>query len=147
MSSSPTALCSVDAEPIFVSLVNRHRVFAELLEQGTRTTLKIPTHIPAASLSSTSLSNLALPSESRAALEVDSVKSLGLNPTQALQHPGFYYYMAARCTENRRIRYQQILESEVCVFRMVIFCERDRERLKGCVGYFAGCGFFSWICE
>ncbi len=41
------------------------------------------------------------------------MRVLGINPNQALQHPGFYYYMAARCTERRRERFLAALESEV----------------------------------
>lgn len=36
---------------------------------------------------------------------MDAVRTLGLNPSHALQHPGHYYYMAARCTEARRERF------------------------------------------
>lgn len=39
--------------------------------------------------------------------------ALGLNPSHALQHPGFYYYMAARCTEMRRERFLAVAEAEV----------------------------------
>ena len=41
------------------------------------------------------------------------MRLLGLNPTQALMHPGFYYYMAARSTENRRSRFLHALENDV----------------------------------
>lgn len=44
---------------------------------------------------------------------MESMRSLGLNPTQALMHPGLYYYMAARCTENRRLRFLRALENDV----------------------------------
>lgn len=46
-------------------------------------------------------------------MEVDAIRSLGVNPNHVLQHPGFYYYMAARCTESRRERYITALEGEV----------------------------------
>ena len=46
-----------------------------------------------------------------APLELDAVRMMGMNPSHALQHPGHYYYMAARCTEARRERF---LASEVC---------------------------------
>lgn len=36
---------------------------------------------------------------------MDAVRTFGLNPSHALQHPGHYYYMAARCTEARRERF------------------------------------------
>ena len=41
---------------------------------------------------------------------LDAMRVLGLNPNQALQHPGFYYYMAARCTERRRERFLAAIE-------------------------------------
>ncbi|CAL1711378.1 unnamed protein product [Somion occarium] len=87
-------------------LARQHRVFAELLEQGTRSTLKIPTHLPSPGVASQTQET------QRGSLEVEAMRALGLNPTQALQHPGFYYYMAARCTENRRDRYLRALENE-----------------------------------
>lgn len=90
----------------------RHRVFAELLEQGTRSTLKIPTYLPASSSAASTVVSQAMDSQ-RSAVEMESLRSLGLNPTQALMHPGFYYYMAARCTENRRLRFLRALENDV----------------------------------
>ena len=38
------------------------------------------------------------------------MRVLGLNPANALQHPGFYYYVAAQATERRRARFLAILE-------------------------------------
>ncbi|THH33085.1 hypothetical protein EUX98_g1139 [Antrodiella citrinella] len=80
-------------------LARQHRVFAELLEQGTRSTLKIPKHAPVPPPSAAKLAAQAAAPQ-RGPLEADAVRSLGLNPTHALQHPGFYYYMAAQCTTN-----------------------------------------------
>ena len=87
---------------------SRHRLFAELIEQGTRSTLKIPSHPP-------SLTPLTLNTLTTAAATApdDALRMLGLNPYQALQHPGFYYYMAARCTERRRQRFLDAVELEV----------------------------------
>jgi hypothetical protein len=53
------------------------------------------------------------------ALEIDSMRSLGINPSHTLQHPGFYYYMAAKCTEMRRTRFLAALEAEVSLFEGV----------------------------
>ncbi|KII95624.1 hypothetical protein PLICRDRAFT_662357 [Plicaturopsis crispa FD-325 SS-3] len=88
-------------------LARQHRVLAELLEQGTYSTLVIPTHLPI-----TPASAQALARSSGSVLEADSLRALGLNPSHALQHPGFYYYMAARCTETRRERFIAAAESE-----------------------------------
>ena len=41
---------------------------------------------------------------------------IGLNPNTALMHPGFYYYIAAECTERRRMKYLKALENEVSPF-------------------------------
>ena len=38
------------------------------------------------------------------------MRIMGLNPANALQHPGFYYYAAAQATERRRARFLAILE-------------------------------------
>ena len=85
----------------------RHRVLAELLEQGTRSTLKIPSAYPTPTPSAALMAAQAL-DPSQAGL--DAMRVLGLNPNQALQHPGFYYYMAARCTERRRERFLTAIE-------------------------------------
>jgi len=42
--------------------------------------------------------------------ELDALRVLGSNPANALQHPGFYYYMAAQATERRHARFLAILE-------------------------------------
>lgn len=93
----------------------RHRAFAELLEHGTRSTLQIPSHFSTTSLShaAAAAAAQALESTQRGALEVEAIRALGLNPTQALQHPGFYYYMAARSTERRRERFLALARAEV----------------------------------
>ena len=82
-------------------------MFAELLEQGTRTTLKIPSAYPPPAPSAAAVAAQALEASQ---IGLDAMRVLGLNPNQALQHPGFYYYMAARCTERRRERF--LLASE-----------------------------------
>ncbi|OAX31943.1 hypothetical protein K503DRAFT_702885 [Rhizopogon vinicolor AM-OR11-026] len=82
-------------------MARQHRVLAELLEQGSQSSLTLPTNTPP----SRSMSPAGTP------VELDTVRAPGLNPSHALQHPGHYYYMAARCTEFRRERF---LASEVC---------------------------------
>ncbi|RDB24899.1 Trafficking protein particle complex subunit 11 [Hypsizygus marmoreus] len=97
-------------------IARQNRIFAELLDQGTRSTLKIPIHKPAPATTSNAayVQNLNNPRGSGAAgaTEVDSLRLLGINPSHALQHPGFYYYMAAKCTEMRRERFLAALEME-----------------------------------
>ena len=106
----------------------RHRVLAELLEQGTRSTLEIPVHKPASlnSIFSQSQQNLRAAS----GVEYDTLRSLGINPSHALQHPGFYYYIAARCTEMRRSRFLAAVESEVNLSSS--FYLDDQQKLPYC---------------
>jgi hypothetical protein len=88
-----------------LTMCYRHRVFAELLEQGTRSTLVIPSHRP---------QPLQPASASQAGLAGLQPEAGGIiNPSHALQHPGYYYYMAARCTETRRERFLHALENQV----------------------------------
>ncbi|KAF8549955.1 hypothetical protein OG21DRAFT_1420431 [Imleria badia] len=84
-------------------MARQHRMLAELLEQGSRSTLTFPTHAPLTRASGTPLTSAVGPTG--APLDVDAIRTLGLNPSHALQHPGHYYYMAARCTEARRERF------------------------------------------
>lgn len=80
----------------------RYRAFAELLEQGTGSTLILPIHKPALPAPASAPSGLA---------ELDALRVLGLSPANALQHPGFYYYAAAQATERRQIRFFAIQET------------------------------------
>ncbi|KAG2132301.1 Gryzun, putative trafficking through golgi-domain-containing protein [Suillus bovinus] len=78
-------------------MARQHRVLAELLEQGSNSSLTFPTNSPP--------SLTAGVTSAGTPVELDAVRAFGLNPTHALQHPGHYYYMAARCTEARRERF------------------------------------------
>ena len=100
-------LCAAVA---LIEYVPPHRVLAELLEQGTRSTLKIPSAYPTPTPSAALMAAQALEASQ---IGLDAMRVLGLNPNQALQHPGFYYYMAARCTERRRERFLSVLEAAV----------------------------------
>ncbi|KAF8963658.1 Gryzun, putative trafficking through golgi-domain-containing protein [Flammula alnicola] len=92
-------------------IARQHRVLAELLEQGTRSTLVLPTHKPTASNINLSQSQQTL--RTTPGVEYDTLRSLGINPSHALQHPGFYYYVAARCTEMRRRRFLAAVDAEL----------------------------------
>jgi hypothetical protein len=86
----------------FFLIITRYRAFAELLERGTGSTLILPIHKPA----------LPVPAPAPVGLtELDALRVLGLNPANALQHPGFYYYIAAQATERRRAKFLAILET------------------------------------
>ena len=104
-------------------IFHRHRVLAELLEQGTRSTLVIPVHKPASSNPNFSQSQQNLRAAS--GIEYDTLRSLGINPSHALQHPGFYYYMAARCTEMRRSRFLAAVESEEVNLHSSLYSETN----------------------
>jgi hypothetical protein len=55
---------------------------------------------------------VAVPAPASSGLaELDAQRVLGLNPAYALQHPGFYYYMAAQATERRHARFLALLEN------------------------------------
>ncbi|KAG5634546.1 hypothetical protein H0H81_001555 [Sphagnurus paluster] len=97
-------------------IARQHRILAELLEQGTRSTLTIPVHKPPPAMPNMILTASQIQNGVKGipanALELDSIRSLGINPSHALQHPGFYYFMAAKCTELRRERFLAALEIE-----------------------------------
>ncbi|KAL0578934.1 hypothetical protein V5O48_003082 [Marasmius crinis-equi] len=94
-------------------MARQHRVLAELIEQGTHAGLVIPIHKPIVSPSSlNSATTGTFPRVSSPGLEMDAIRSLGINPNHALQHPGFYYYMAAQCTESRKERFNAAVETE-----------------------------------
>jgi len=93
-------------------IILRHRVFAELLEQGMRSNLTLPVHRPAqAPPAAIAAASQALQSVQPGSLEIDAMRALGLNPSHALQHPGFYYFMAARATEKRRGRFHAMMQN------------------------------------
>ncbi|KAG7091150.1 hypothetical protein E1B28_010203 [Marasmius oreades] len=92
-------------------MARQHRVLAELIELGTNShlnsTLVIPIHKPIISPSSTiGIQRVGSPGIE---MELNAIRSLIINPNHLLQHPGFYYYMAARCTEMRRERFNAAL--------------------------------------
>lgn len=97
--------------------VSRYRVLAELIEQGIRSTLVLPSHAPISAppvvaVAATVATNAqaAVPS---GILEPDAIRAIGVNPSTALQHPGFYYYLGARATEQRRAKLLAAMEGEV----------------------------------
>lgn len=89
-------------------LPNRYRIFAELLELAHQAgNLVIPPvgsfQPPPAVSSHHSLSSV-------------------LNPATVLQHPGFYYYEAARCTLRRRECFQKALDEEKDALEVCLVC-------------------------
>ncbi|KAJ7772064.1 Gryzun, putative trafficking through golgi-domain-containing protein [Mycena maculata] len=91
-------------------IARQHRILAELLEHGTQSKLVIPDHRPVNPvLAASQRSSVAIPTS---ALEIEAMRAMGINPSHALQHPGYYYYMAAKCTEARRERFLAAAEAE-----------------------------------
>ncbi|KAJ6631526.1 Gryzun, putative trafficking through golgi-domain-containing protein [Mycena sp. CBHHK59/15] len=91
-------------------IARQHRILAELLEHGTQSKLVIPDHRPVnPALAASQRASVTVPSNT---LEIDAMRIMGINPSHALQHPGFYYYMAAKCTEARRERFLAAAEAE-----------------------------------
>ncbi|KAG8690818.1 hypothetical protein FRC11_008923 [Ceratobasidium sp. 423] len=117
-------------------MARQHRIFAELLEHGLRNGLQIhslappplphslPSHPSSSSLGHTSKASISpsptpTPSQSHSGLSqptpgagVNAALSSGLNPALVLQHPGFYYYIAAGCSHERLVRFKAVLEAE-----------------------------------
>lgn len=90
-------------------VARQYRVLAELIDQGARAGLTLPVHQPPPA------SALGAPKAAGAGMipELESMaRSAGINPSHALQHSGFYYYMAAKCTDARRARFLAALEAE-----------------------------------
>ncbi|OCH86086.1 hypothetical protein OBBRIDRAFT_890731 [Obba rivulosa] len=112
-------------------LARQHRILAELLEEGTKSTLKIPSHFRTPSQTAALIAAHTLDSSTsqRTLMEAETQRLLGVNPMQALQHPGFYYYMAARCTERRRERFLSALESETATATPAYATEKKVDHL------------------
>ncbi|TDL16121.1 hypothetical protein BD410DRAFT_647647 [Rickenella mellea] len=92
-------------------IARQYRVLGELLEQGTQSTLAIPSHIPTPPI--TQATPATQPQQQQQQQQqLEGMRALGLNPSTALQHPGFYFYLAAGCTERRQARFLSILDAE-----------------------------------
>jgi len=92
-------------------MAKQYRILAELLEIAVRFGMKLPVHgapaIPGHA-----------PAPSVTQVASDAARVLGLNPANALHHPGYYYYTAATCTVQRYERYMIIVAQEVsCLLR------------------------------
>ncbi|KDQ13969.1 hypothetical protein BOTBODRAFT_110665 [Botryobasidium botryosum FD-172 SS1] len=81
-------------------MARQYRILAEVLEQALRSGLRLPTHTTSAPPS------LASPAA------LDGTRNLGINPSTILHHPGYYFYAAAICTQQRRSRYMEVLQSD-----------------------------------
>ncbi|KAJ7350608.1 Gryzun, putative trafficking through golgi-domain-containing protein [Mycena albidolilacea] len=95
-------------------IARQHRILAELLEHGTQSKLIIPDHRPPnpSLVAASQRAAAAVPAPGSSTLEIEAMRTMGVNPSHALQHPGYYYYMAAKCTEARRERFLAAAEAE-----------------------------------
>ncbi|KAF0525068.1 Gryzun, putative trafficking through golgi-domain-containing protein [Gigaspora margarita] len=76
-------------------LSNQYRVFADILDIATRSGFIIPD--PTTVFHTTSSADYRFGSSSNSPMA-----GSGINPTMVLQHPGFYFHLAAQCNSVRR---------------------------------------------
>jgi len=84
-------------------VARQYRALGEMIEAGLSAGLTLPVNIKA---------DLNL-NEAPPPLDIPGVEKVGLNPAVSLQHPGFYYYAAASCTQQRYERFLAMAEHEV----------------------------------
>ncbi|KAI9016573.1 Gryzun, putative trafficking through golgi-domain-containing protein [Phycomyces nitens] len=90
-------------------LSKQYRIFADVIDSAIQAGFKIPlptaylngtTNVPGSPLLGGSNSNLS------------GTQVIGCNPGAIIQHPGFYYHLAAMCCAERRRRFLDIERSE-----------------------------------
>jgi hypothetical protein len=84
-------------------LSKQYRIFADILEIAIRTGFTIPD--PAKISHNTTSSDFRFSMSSMSSISSMSSNpntGSGINPTMVLQHPGFYYFMAAKYNSLRR---------------------------------------------
>lgn len=88
-------------------LSKQYRIFADLIDTATQHGFKIPipTSYMSGSGSSSHLPGSPLLGASSGAADAELG---GCNPAAVLQHPGFYYHLAAMCSAERRRRFLEI---------------------------------------
>jgi len=79
----------------------QYRILAEILEIALRAGLRLPPLLP----------QQVEERPQQLALEPPSMP--GLAPANTLQHPGYYYFQAARYTQERYKRFKAIEDAEV----------------------------------
>ena len=80
----------------------QYRILAEILEIALRAGLRLPPLLP---------QQVEERTPQQLALEPPSMP--GLAPANTLQHPGYYYFQAARYTQERYKRFKAIEDAEV----------------------------------
>lgn len=89
-------------------MARSYRILAELLELALRAGYKLP--IPVLPVNVAGRLSIA---GGTSPAPPNDVRIPGLNPSNILQHPGYYYYAAASCTQQRYERFLTVLEQEV----------------------------------
>ncbi|KAG8957730.1 hypothetical protein FRC03_009851 [Tulasnella sp. 419] len=93
-------------------MARQHRILAELLELALRAGFKIPV-IPTPTAAALGAAGHMVGGYGGVNGTKESLAfSMGLNPANILQHPGYHYYTAAKCTLQRYERFLAILEQE-----------------------------------
>lgn len=87
--------------------MGRYRIFADIIDAAIQAGYKVP--VPTAYLNGGNR-NPGSPLLGNASGGITS--SSGCNPGAILQHPGFYYHLAAMCCAERRRRYLELEKSE-----------------------------------
>lgn len=83
-----------DAFEYWSWLSKQYRIFADILEIATKSGFIIP--------DSTKISHNTTSSDFRFSVSHNPSAGNGINPMMVLQHPGFYYFMAAKYNSLRR---------------------------------------------
>lgn len=99
-------LDSQTVSPMAGRAEGRYRIFAELLELGVQSGLRIPTLTPPVFPTAQSAAVPPTP-------EFWSTPISSTNPLQILQPPAFYFYTAASCSVQRQKRFDEALTLEV----------------------------------
>ncbi|KAG9008676.1 hypothetical protein FRB90_008778 [Tulasnella sp. 427] len=86
----------------------QYRILAELLELAIRAGYKLPIPTTPPPLPGTRATGIS----SAAPNQQNDPKNLGTNPAHVLQHPGYFYYLAATCTQQRYERFLAAVQQE-----------------------------------
>jgi hypothetical protein len=83
-------------------LARQYRILAEMLEIALRGGLRLPSLLPQPR------EDMSVPQN-----PLEPLPTPGMVPSYTLQHPGYYYFQAARCTQERFGRFRAIESAEV----------------------------------
>ncbi|KAG8930220.1 hypothetical protein FRC01_003141 [Tulasnella sp. 417] len=86
----------------------QYRILAELLELAVRAGYKLPTSTIPPGVPGTRPTGTGSPAPN----QQNDPRALGMNPSQALQHPGYFYYLSATCTLQRYERFITAVQQE-----------------------------------